>query len=207
MVGLCVLPEERLGSLGARLKHTFARYTIYGRIAVIGQGWQDWQHKSAVLVHHLALLTELVYHSYVAASLHAPVNPDPPPIAPTARRRRPRPSGKCSVCAACSNCIDLSCQGGDPSHIFRCNLNNGGGDRGLSDLDHSNPWVQQKISDYLNSLVDVGVAGIRIDASKHINPDHLAVILGKVKAPGLYVNQETILTGDCQCVSRDMYYK
>ena len=71
------------------------------------------------------------------------------------------------------------------------------------------PEVQDKIAAYLNQLVDLGVAGIRVDASKHIDPSHLAAILNKIKEPGLFVNQEVILQAgaDCNCLSNENYYR
>jgi hypothetical protein len=55
----------------------------------------------------------------------------------------------------------------------------------------------------------LGVAGVRIDASKHIDPTQLDAILSKVKAPGLFVNQEVILQGgsDCTCLKNEHYYR
>jgi len=52
---------------------------------------------------------------------------------------------------------------------------------GLLDLDQGTPWVRQKISEYFNHLIDLGVAGIRIDACKHMWPADLQAILGMVK--------------------------
>jgi glycosidase len=39
------------------------------------------------------------------------------------------------------------------------------------------------IAGYLNHLLDLGVAGVRIDAAKHINPAELRAILDKVSLP------------------------
>ncbi|KAJ8731520.1 hypothetical protein PYW07_004684 [Mythimna separata] len=46
----------------------------------------------------------------------------------------------------------------------------------LMDLNQTIPYVQQKIIDYLNNLIDLGAAGIRVDAAKHMYPDDLNVI-------------------------------
>jgi alpha-amylase len=51
----------------------------------------------------------------------------------------------------------------------------------LPDLDQSNPDVQQKIVDFMNRLIDIGVAGFRIDAAKHMWPQDLQVLYGKLK--------------------------
>lgn len=107
--------------------------------------------------------------------------------------RTPRP---------CENCGDTRCNGNDPSKLYACDL------IGLPDLDQSHWYVQQKLVDYLNHLVDLGVAGIRIDAAKHIDPSQMQVILSRVKAPGLHVNQEVILKdkGDCDCLNYTLFY-
>ncbi|KAJ8721956.1 hypothetical protein PYW08_004358 [Mythimna loreyi] len=44
---------------------------------------------------------------------------------------------------------------------------------GLKDLNQTIPYVRQKIIDYLNNLIDLGAAGIRVDAAKHMWPEDL----------------------------------
>ncbi|CAH1638100.1 unnamed protein product [Spodoptera littoralis] len=44
---------------------------------------------------------------------------------------------------------------------------------GLQDLNQTNPYVRQKITEYLNKLIDLGAAGIRVDAAKHMWPEDL----------------------------------
>jgi len=107
-----------------------------------------------------------------------------------------------SCCGRCDNCEKLQCDGNNPEKIYDCNLS------GLPDLDQSKGWVQEKIAEYFNHLIDLGVAGIRIDASKHIEPGQLSAILKKLKNPGLFVNQEVILQGgeDCNCLRNENYY-
>lgn len=39
---------------------------------------------------------------------------------------------------------------------------------GLPDLNQGHEWVRQKIVDFLNHLIDLGVAGFRVDAMKHM---------------------------------------
>lgn len=51
---------------------------------------------------------------------------------------------------------------------------------GLADLNTGSTSVQQKIADYLLGLAQLGVAGFRIDAAKHIQPVELNGILTKV---------------------------
>ncbi|VDL78910.1 unnamed protein product [Nippostrongylus brasiliensis] len=48
---------------------------------------------------------------------------------------------------------------------------------GLVDLDQSRRSVRMKIVGYLNKLIAYGVAGFRVDASKHMNPVDLKAIL------------------------------
>nr|O97396.1 RecName: Full=Alpha-amylase; AltName: Full=1,4-alpha-D-glucan glucanohydrolase; Flags: Precursor [Phaedon cochleariae]CAA76926.1 alpha-amylase [Phaedon cochleariae] len=63
----------------------------------------------------------------------------------------------------------------DPNNIRNCWLS------GLPDLDQSKDYVRDKILEYLNHLVDLGVAGFRVDAAKHMWPADLQVIYGRVK--------------------------
>ncbi|CAD7088899.1 unnamed protein product [Hermetia illucens] len=64
---------------------------------------------------------------------------------------------------------------GDVFQIRNCEL------VGLKDLDHSKEWVRDRIVDFLDHLVDLGVAGFRVDAAKHMWPGDLAVIYSRVK--------------------------
>lgn len=62
----------------------------------------------------------------------------------------------------------------------------------LDDLDTGEAYVQNEIADYLNDLVgNLGVAGFRIDAAKHMNEYELNTILGLVGGSP-YVFQEVI---------------
>jgi alpha-amylase len=77
---------------------------------------------------------------------------------------------------------------------------------GLHDLNQTKEDTRGKILTYLNGLVDLGVAGFRVDASKHMYPSDLQVIFNRVKnlnasfgfAPQLapFVYQEVIDTGN-----------
>ena len=60
----------------------------------------------------------------------------------------------------------------DVWELLNCELVN------LADLKTSKPSVRATIAGYLNDLLDIGVAGFRIDAAKHTPPDDLAAILG-----------------------------
>lgn len=46
---------------------------------------------------------------------------------------------------------------------------------GLRDLNQTVPWVREKIVEFFNDLVDLGVAGFRVDAAKHMWPEDLRV--------------------------------
>lgn len=65
----------------------------------------------------------------------------------------------------------------------------------LADLKTESPSVQNKIAQYLNHLVDLGVKGFRIDAAKHMPAGDIHNILQRVKS-NPYVLQELILNGE-----------
>ncbi|MFR9722373.1 alpha-amylase [Streptomyces sp. MS19] len=67
-----------------------------------------------------------------------------------------------------------------------CELN------GLADLDTGKQYVRQRIADYMNDLLSLGVAGFRVDAAKHIAADDLAAIRALVDGPDPYWKQEAI---------------
>lgn len=48
---------------------------------------------------------------------------------------------------------------------------------GLHDLDQSNVFVKEKLINHLNDLIRLGVAGFRVDASKHVYPEALLEII------------------------------
>ena len=45
------------------------------------------------------------------------------------------------------------------------------------DLDHSNPETASKVVAYMNDLIDIGVAGFRVDAMKHMWPLEMESLL------------------------------
>uniref|UniRef100_W8BYH3 Alpha-amylase n=2 Tax=Ceratitis capitata TaxID=7213 RepID=W8BYH3_CERCA len=51
---------------------------------------------------------------------------------------------------------------------------------GLKDLDQSKSWVQDRVVDFLNHLISLGVAGFRVDAAKHMWPEDLEKIYNRV---------------------------
>ena len=63
----------------------------------------------------------------------------------------------------------------NPSEVRNCKL------VGLADLALGHDYVRGKIAGYLNHLIDLGVAGFRVDAAKHMWPGDLANIFGRLK--------------------------
>lgn len=66
---------------------------------------------------------------------------------------------------------------------------------GLADLKTESEYVRNTLADYLNHLLDLGVAGFRVDAAKHIPADDLATILGRAKRQ-VYSISETFIGYD-----------
>lgn len=54
---------------------------------------------------------------------------------------------------------------GDPYNVRNCYL------VGLTDLYGATDYVRQSVAGYFNKLVDIGVAGFRVDAAKHMWPE------------------------------------
>ena len=52
----------------------------------------------------------------------------------------------------------------NPEEVRNCYL------VGLNDLDGGSDYVRQKVADYINDLISIGVKGFRVDASKHMWP-------------------------------------
>ncbi|NXY48271.1 AMYP amylase, partial [Ceuthmochares aereus] len=51
----------------------------------------------------------------------------------------------------------------------------------LLDLALEKDYVRSKVAEYMNNLIDIGVAGFRIDAAKHMWPKDVKAILDKLK--------------------------
>ncbi|KAJ3359090.1 hypothetical protein HDU91_005008 [Kappamyces sp. JEL0680] len=51
---------------------------------------------------------------------------------------------------------------------------------GLADLHTGKDSVRERIATYMATLLSVGFSGFRVDAAKHISPDDLAAIFGKL---------------------------
>ncbi|KZN30146.1 alpha-amylase [Pseudoalteromonas luteoviolacea S2607] len=65
---------------------------------------------------------------------------------------------------------------------------------GLHDLDTDTPYVQTQLANFLNDLLSVGVAGFRLDASKHMPASDIGDILAKLNKESV-VFQEVIDQG------------
>lgn len=65
---------------------------------------------------------------------------------------------------------------------------------GLPDLDTGASYVRQELINYLNDMVNIGVKGFRIDASKHMSPTDINAITSQVSG-NPYIFQEVIDLG------------
>ncbi|XP_037799098.1 alpha-amylase-like [Penaeus monodon] len=63
----------------------------------------------------------------------------------------------------------------DPNEVRNCYL------VGLTDLYGAKDYVRQKVAEYFNHLIDIGVMGFRVDAAKHMWPADLEAIQGLTK--------------------------
>lgn len=52
---------------------------------------------------------------------------------------------------------------------------------GLPDLNQGHPFVRQKVVEFMNRVIDMGVAGFRVDASKHMWPADLTEMYRNLK--------------------------
>lgn len=75
----------------------------------------------------------------------------------------------------------------DRYEVQNCELLN------LADLNTSSEKVRSRLVAYLNDTIDLGVAGFRIDAAKHISANDLAAIFSKLHAKP-FIYQEIIAT-------------
>eukprot|EP00435_Cladocopium_sp_Y103_P049123 s15_g14.t1 len=89
----------------------------------------------------------------------------------------------------------------DMHNVQYCDL------QGLPDLCTGCPAVQDKMASYLSHLQDLGVAGVRLDAAKHIPKEDLAKIFAKVKggASSLFKYVEVSKASSKDVVSEDLY--
>merc|ERR1712232_324446 len=75
---------------------------------------------------------------------------------------------------------------------------------GLPDLCTSCDYVQKTVAAYINNMGDIGIAGFRIDAAKHMDAGELGSLLSGVKG-NLWRFQE-VISGDGEAVTPSMYY-
>ncbi|KAK3271106.1 hypothetical protein CYMTET_20524 [Cymbomonas tetramitiformis] len=94
-----------------------------------------------------------------------------------------------------SNCAVNNYQ--DKWNVQHCDL------VGLPDLDTSSNYVQTTIGNYLKHLSDLGVAGFRVDASKHMDDNELAGILSHAGNP---FNYQEVIEGAGEAVHASSYY-
>ncbi|MBK8211978.1 MAG: alpha-amylase family protein [Rhodospirillales bacterium] len=88
---------------------------------------------------------------------------------------------------------------GPPDFHPQCNIDYGDAgsvrncwiEGSLPDLRVETDYVRQKLIDHMNDLISLGVAGFRIDAGKHVRPEDLEAILGKVHNIGEAINPRT----------------
>ncbi|XP_023225708.1 pancreatic alpha-amylase-like [Centruroides sculpturatus] len=85
---------------------------------------------------------------------------------------------------------------------------------GLADLNLGKQYVRDKITEYLNYLIDIGVAGFRFDAAKHMWPSDIKALRDRLKnlnteffPPNTrpFVFQEVIDLGGGEAVKADEY--
>ncbi|QTH72163.1 alpha-amylase [Pseudoalteromonas xiamenensis] len=88
--------------------------------------------------------------------------------------------------------------GNNPWRVQNCELVS------LPDLNTGSSYVQGKLAGYLNDLISVGVAGFRLDASKHMAASDIASVLSQVNGAPL-VFQEVIDQGG-EAVSASEYF-
>ncbi|MBW4461119.1 MAG: alpha-amylase family protein [Nodosilinea sp. WJT8-NPBG4] len=101
------------------------------------------------------------------------------------------------------NCRQSVTNYGDAENVTQCEL------VGLADLNTGSGDVQATIVDYMSELVDMGVAGFRIDAAKHIRNEELGQILDRLRdrhpETDLYIYQEVIDPGT-EAIRQQDYY-
>ncbi|KAF4076251.1 hypothetical protein AMELA_G00212340 [Ameiurus melas] len=85
---------------------------------------------------------------------------------------------------------------------------------GLLDLALEKSYVRGKVIDYMNKLIDLGVAGFRVDACKHMWPGDLSAVFGSLKNLNTkwfsagsrpFIVQEVIDLGG-EAISASQYY-
>ncbi|CAE6454630.1 unnamed protein product [Rhizoctonia solani] len=75
---------------------------------------------------------------------------------------------------------------GDREQIWDCELVN------LADLNTGSGYVQDKLASFTNDILALGADGLRLDAAKHMDPNDIHAIMGKLSRQPLYVSQEIV---------------
>lgn len=99
---------------------------------------------------------------------------------------------------------------GDPSH--NCGVQNYKDKHevqycdlvGLPDLCTSCEHVQETAGAYLDHMIDLGIAGYRLDAAKHMDAGELGGLLAKVKGDSLRFQE--VISGSGEAVTPNMYF-
>lgn len=84
----------------------------------------------------------------------------------------------------------------DANNVQQCDL------EGLVDLNTERDDVQDIIANYIKTYHDLGVAGYRVDAAKHIKSDSMGAIINK--APSMYCFQE-VIAGTGEPITPEQY--
>mmetsp|Transcript_4920 Transcript_4920/g.14316 ORF Transcript_4920/g.14316 Transcript_4920/m.14316 type:complete len:576 (+) Transcript_4920:123-1850(+) len=86
----------------------------------------------------------------------------------------------------------------DLKNVQYCDL------QGMPDLCTSCPKVQETVAAYINHMAELGVAGFRVDAAKHMDPGELGGLLQKVNSSLFWFLEVTAVPGEA--VQTPMYY-
>ena len=80
-------------------------------------------------------------------------------------------------CCHCSMCNFWDCNinnYGDINEVRNCRLMH------LADLKLGSNWVRDKVVEYFNDLINIGVAGFRVDACKHMWPGDIEAVYSRL---------------------------
>lgn len=86
----------------------------------------------------------------------------------------------------------------DLHNVHYCDL------QGMPDLCTSCPHVQETVAAYINHMAELGVAGFRVDAAKHMDPGELGSLLKHVNSSLFWFLEVTAVPGEA--VQSPMYF-
>lgn len=86
----------------------------------------------------------------------------------------------------------------DASEVRNCYM------EGLNDLDASKDYVREKIVEYLNDLLSIGVKGFRLDAARNMWPKDLKNILSRVDGSPFVINE--VIDNGGEVIHTSEYY-